>query len=282
MSPALAVEPIKVLIVSGQNNHGWKESTPLLAKILNSAGGIETTISQTPPEKSPPEPWDKWRPDFGRFDVVLLDYNGEHWPDEVKKSFIDYVKGGGSVLLIHAANNSFGGWTEYEEMVGLLWRGSDFGYSLYVDEQGKTVREEPGKGRGMGHGGQYPWVMTTRDHENPITKDMPQNWFHAKDELYHGQRGPAKDVHILLTAYSDPAPERNGTGKHEPIVFWVPYGKGKCLTNLMGHVGDSTPLECVGFKTVLIRSVEWLATGKCRTPLPDNFPTKKVVVEAIQ
>ena len=112
MSPTLAVEPIKVLIISGQNNHDWKKSTPLLAKILNSAGGIETTISQTAAEKSPPEQWDRWRPDFGRFDVVLLDYNGEHWPDEVKKNFIDYVKGGGSVLLIHAANNSFGGWTE--------------------------------------------------------------------------------------------------------------------------------------------------------------------------
>lgn len=280
-APAGAADPIKVLIVSGQNNHDWEKSHRLIAKILESAGGIKTTVSLSPPRDSTPEQWAKWRPEFDHYDVVLLDYNGDHWPDGVKKSFVDYVKDGGSVLLIHAANNSFSGWKEYEEMVGLLWRGSDFGDSLYIDDQGNIVKEQPGKGRGMGHGGQYPWVMTTRDWENPITKDMPKNWFHAKDELYHGQRGPAKGVHILLTAYSDPAEGRNGTGKNEPIVFWVSYGKGKCLTNLMAHVGDSTPLECVGFKTVLIRAVEWLATGECRTPLPKNFPVNEVVVEPI-
>ena len=75
---------------------------------------------------------------------MLLDYNGEHWPDEVKKSFIDYVKGGGSALLIHAANNSFSGWTEYEEMVGLLSRGSDFGVFALCRRAG------PDRSRGTG------------------------------------------------------------------------------------------------------------------------------------
>jgi type 1 glutamine amidotransferase len=79
-------------------------------------------------------------------------------------------------------------------------------------------------------------------------------------------------MHILLSAYSDPG--NGGTGKDEPIVWWVPFGKGKVLTNLMGHVGDTAPMECVGFQVVLLRSIEWLATGACSTPLPDNFPTE--------
>ena len=62
-------------------------------------------------------------------------------------------------------------------------------HSLYVDEGGKIVREEPGKGRRMGHGGQYDWVMTTRDTKHPITRGMPDRWMHKRDELYHGQRG---------------------------------------------------------------------------------------------
>jgi len=278
-SSAETKDPLTVMIIGGQNNHDWSKSTPHMAKILNAADGIQATVDNAPVKGSPQEAWDAWRPDFQAYDVVLLDYNGDHWPDPVKKNFVDYIQGGGSAIVIHAANNSFGGWKEFEEMVGLLWRGTDFGDSLYVDDDGQVVREAPGEGRGMGHGGQYPWVMTTRDQENPITKDMPVNWYHAKDELYHGQRGPAKNVNILITAYSDPAPGRNGTGKHEPMVFWVPFGKGKCLTNLMGHVGDTSPLDCVGFKTVLIRSVEWLATGKCTTPIPENFPTNEVVVE---
>ena len=43
----------------------------------------------------------------------------------------------------------------------------------------------------------------TPDH--PITRGMPAEWMHAKDELYHGQRGPAKHMEILATAYSDKA-----------------------------------------------------------------------------
>jgi type 1 glutamine amidotransferase len=158
-------------------------------------------------------------------------------------------------------------------MVGLLWRGKESGYSLYLDESGQVVRERPGEGRGMGHGGQYDWVMTTRAPDHPITRGLPAQWMHAHDELYHGQRGPAENIHILLTAYSDPAPGRGGTGKNEPMVWWVPYGKGKVVVNLMGHVGEFGCLQCSGFQTLLVRSCEWGATGQCTTPVPDDFPT---------
>ena len=77
--------------------------------------------------------------------------------------------------------------------------------------------------------------MTTRDAEHPITQGILRHWMHKHDELYHGQRGPAEQVHILVSAYSDPAPGRGGTGKREPIVWWIPYGQGKVVTNLMGH-----------------------------------------------
>ena len=130
----------------------------------------------------------------------------------------------------------------------------------------------------MGHGGQYDWVMTTRDTEHPITKGMPLHWMHRKDELYHGQRGPAENVHILLTAFSDPAPGRGGTGKNEPIVWWIPYGKGRVVTNVMGHVGSLEPMQCVGFRVLLCRAIEWTATGECQTPIPDNFPTAEAPV----
>lgn len=265
--------PIKVLIIGGQNNHDWKQSTPFMKELLDKGGHFAATVQNAPPKDAPKADWDAWRPDFRRFDCVVLDYNGQMWPEPVKKDFVDYVRGGGGVLAIHAANNAFGGWKEYEQMLGLLWRGRDYGASLYVDGDGKVVREEPGQGRGMGHGGQYDWKMTVRDPEHPITRGMPVHWMHQKDELYHGQRGPAENVHILITAYSDPAPGRGGTGKDEPMVFWVPYGKGKVVSNLMGHVGSLDPMKCVGFKVTLYRACEWLATGKCLTPIPANFPT---------
>jgi len=260
-----------VLLLSGQNNHDWKKSTPFLEKILVEAGQLEVDVLLSPANDAPASAWANWRPRFSDYACVVLDYNGARWPEAVSAAFVQYIQDGGSAVAIHAANNAFGGWKEYEQMIGMLWRGREAGDSLYYDEAGRLVREKAGEGRGMGHGGQYDWKMTTRDPAHPITRDMPLHWQHIKDELYHGQRGPAQDLHILLSAYSDP--DNGGTGKDEPIVWWIPYGKGKVLTNLMGHVGSTTPLECVGFQTTLLRSVEWLTTGACAAPLPDDFPT---------
>jgi len=272
-SAPAAEKTIKVMVIGGQNNHDWAKSTPFMARILDAAPHIEATVKNAPPGGAPKEAWDAWRPEFKAFDCIVLDYNGDMWPEPVKTAFVEYIRDGGGAVVIHAANNSFTGWKEFERMVGLLWRGREYGESLYLDEDGKIVREKPGEGRGMGHGGQYDWVMTTRDATHPIAAGMPVRWMHKQDELYHGQRGPAEDVHILLTAYSDPAAGRGGTGKHEPIVWWIPYGKGKVVTNVMGHVGSLDPMKCVGFRVLLLRSCEWVATGACVTRIPADFPT---------
>jgi hypothetical protein len=278
---AMAADPpLKVLIIGGQNNHNWAKSTPYMEKVLNRSARFQATVCNSPGKDAAPADWDAWQPQFGDFGCVVLDYNGQMWPERVKQAFVNYVRDGGGVVVIHAANNSFGGWKEFEQMVGLLWRGRDYGASLFWDDEGKLVREEPGQGRGMGHGGQYDWLMTVRDAEHPITHGMPVKWMHKHDELYHGQRGPAEDVHILVTAFSDPAPGRGGTGKNEPIVWWIPYGKGKVVTNLMGHVGELGSMECVGFQTSLYRACEWAATGSCTTPVPANFPTAEAVSTA--
>jgi len=270
---APAEDKIKVLLVGGQNNHNWAAMNPYIVKILTDAG-MEVTEKNTPGKGAKKEDWEKWQPKFKDYDCTILNYNGQRWGDAYEKEFLDYVKNGGKVMILHAANNSFRGWDEFEKMVGLLWRPQKFGKSIYLDDAGKLVTEEAGQGRGMGHGGQYDWLMVTRDTEHPITKGMPKEWTHYKDELYHGQRGYPENVNIILTAYSDP--KQRGTGKHEPMVWWSPYGKGKLLANLMGHSGET--FKCVGFQTLLIRGCEWLATDKVASDLPANFPKDKAVV----
>jgi|GEM_PF-614067 len=268
---APGAEPIRVLVVGGQNNHNWQRSTPYLHYLLDREPDIAATLANAPPAQADETARAAWQPRFGDYACVVLDYNGQPWPEAQRQAFTDYVRGGGGVVVIHAANNAFPGWLDYETMVGLLWRGREYGASLYVADNGQVVREEPNQGRGMGHGGVYDWVMTTRDPDHPVTRGLPATWLHSHDELYHGQRGPAADLHILLTAFSDPA--KGGTGKNEPILWWIPFGQGKVVTQLMGHVGDLTPLQCVGFQTLLVRACQWLATGACTKPVPATFPT---------
>jgi len=137
----VAEQPIKVMIIGGQNNHDWKKSTPFMKGLLDKGGHFETAIANAPSQGDSQAEWNAWQPNFRKFDCVVLDYNGQMWPERVKKDFVEYVRGGGGVRVIHAANNSFTGWKEFEQMVGLLWRGRDYGTSLYVSDDGKVVAE---------------------------------------------------------------------------------------------------------------------------------------------
>jgi type 1 glutamine amidotransferase len=288
---ATAQEKSKVLIVDGQNNHNYKAMTPFMKEQLEKTGLFSVDVSTTPPAPSKPAKnetpeqagerekkaadlkaqWEKWRPSFKDYKVVLSNYNGESWPADVNGAFEEYVKGGGGVYVVHAANNAFSGWTEYDLMIGLGWRGNKYGSRLFYDETGKLQRSEPGDGPGAGHGAQHEYRITLRDPEHPIVKGMPPVWMHATDELYHGQRGPAKNMLILASAFDDKT--KGGTGLHEPMLWVIPYGQGKVVTNVMGHENGKS-VQCVGFVTILLRSCEWLATGKVTVPIPPGFPSE--------
>jgi Txe/YoeB family toxin of Txe-Axe toxin-antitoxin module len=272
-------EKLQVLLISGQNNHDWKRTTPLMKDILEDSGRFEVTVSMTPPKGAQKGAWSRWRPKFKQYDAVLSDYNGRMWPAPVRKDFEAYVAGGGGVVIQHAANNPFKGWDEFEKMVGLLWRSPEEGYRVYIDDKDKVVRVPPGKGPGAGHGVLHNWQIKVRQPEHPVFKNMPEVWLHAHDELYHAQRGPAENMHILATAYSDP--KTKGTGKHEPQVWWIPYGQGKVLSFMPGHLWEGQKqliaFRSVGLRVLLQRCTEWVATGEVTIPVPDNFPTAKKI-----
>lgn len=271
-SSAMAADPLKMLIIDGQNNHDWKAMTPPMKTALEATGRFKVEVATTPPAKSDRDAWKGFQPDFSKYDVVLSNYNGEPWPESVQKALEEYVANGGGLVVVHAANNAFEGWPAWNDMIGLGWRNPGFGDRVTVDDSGKVVRTPKGEGPGSGHGPQHEYTIVVRDTDHPVTKDMPIEWLHARDELYHGQRGPAKDMHILATAYS--SKDKGGTGTNEPMVWWIPYGKGRVFTTVMGHVGggDLTAINDKGFQTVVARGSEWAATGKVTIPIPEDFP----------
>jgi len=265
---AQAESPMKALIVDGQNNHGnWPTTSQMMKKYLTDTKLFEIDIATT--AKSGTDP--NFKPDFTKYRVVVSNYNGAAWPEETQQAFVDYVKGGGGFVVVHAANNAFGDWKEYNEIIGLGgWggRSEKSGPYVYVNNDGKLVRDESA-GRGGNHGPQHPFQIVIRDPDHPITKGLPREWMHANDELYDLLRGPAENMKVLGTALA--AKEKEGTGRHEPMLMTIEYGKGRVFHTPMGHGNDSQ--ECVGFITVLQRGAEWAATGKVTIPVPDDFPT---------
>lgn len=267
-SPAWSQEKLKALIVEGQNNHRvWPETSQMMKAYLEETKLFEVTIARTAPQGTDPS----FKPDFSQYDVVVSNYNGAPWPAETKASFEAFVKQGGGFVVIHAANNSFPKWEAYNQMIGLGgWNGRNekSGPYVYLTKDGQPVRDKSPGGGGH-HGRQHPFAVIVRDTEHPVTQGMPAYWMHANDELYDKLRGPAENMHILATAYA--APETGGSGRHEPMIFTLTYGKGRVFHTPMGHGVDSQ--QCVGFIATLQRGTEWAATGKVTQELPADFPT---------
>lgn len=263
-----AAEPVRALIVDGQNNHQvWPLTTRMMKHYLEQTQLFQVDVATTKPNGTDPD----FRPDFSKYAVVVSNYNGAAWPQETQQALTDYVRSGGGLVIVHAANNAFGNWPEYNQMIGLGgWDGrtEKSGPYLYANPQGDLIRDTSA-GPGGHHGAQHEFSVVVRDREHPITKGMPLEWLHTKDELYDFLRGPAVNMHVLATAYADPS--TGGSDRHEPMIFTVQYGKGRVFHTPMGHADYSQ--ECVGFITTLQRGTEWSATGKVTIPIPDDFPT---------
>ncbi|MFN7737973.1 MAG: ThuA domain-containing protein [Pirellula sp.] len=287
--------PMNALIIDGQNNHGvWPKTTMMIKKYLEDTGLYRVDIARTKYtwqgaewfEKYPlndgiahealgePKPDPNFNPEFSKYSVVIsnLGYGAAPWPEATRKDFEKYVAGGGGFVVLHAADNSFGDWSEFNKMIGLGgWGGRNekSGPYVYLNQDEKEVRDNS-PGNGGSHGSQHEFPIIVRDAEHPITKGLPKMWLHAQDELYDRLRGPAVNMKVLATAFA--AQDKGGTGRHEPMIMTIDYGKGRVFHTPMGH-GDYS-MECVGFITVLLRGTEWAATGAVvHDQIPKDFPT---------
>jgi type 1 glutamine amidotransferase len=287
--PLSAADPIKVLIVDGQNNHNWRATTPLLKQALEEAKLFTVDVATAPVKRAPaktakPEEdaaklaalvdeykkqFAAFRPRFKDYQVVVSNYNGELWPEQTRSDFAEFVSHGGGFVAVHAADNAFPEWPEYNAMIGVGgWGGRNEKSGPYVRLREDKFVLDTSKGGGGSHGRQHEFVVETRQKDHPITAGLPEKWMHATDELYDRLRGPAKALTVLATAYADP--KTGGSGEHEPMLMVIDYGKGRVFHTTLGHAEPA--MKCVGFRTTLARGVEWAATGKVTQPVPADFP----------
>ena len=269
-----ARKPIKTLLITGQNNHNWQVSHVVLKQILENSGRFDVDFVISPEQG---KDMSGFVLDFSPYQLVVLDYNGDSWPEETNRRFLEYVQNGGGVVIYHAADNVFSKWPEFNRICALGgWEGRNENSGPYVYwKDGKLVKDSSA-GPGGSHGRQHEYVLNGRDKVHPVVKGLPLKWRHAKDELYDRMRGPGNIRDILYTAYSDK--ETNGSGREEPLVFTVDYGNARIFHTMLGHAGatteDNIAMQCTGFQVLLLRGAEWAATGKVTQKVPKDFPTE--------
>jgi type 1 glutamine amidotransferase len=245
-APAVSADkPVRVLIITGDHGHAWKETTPYLKDLLAKAG-MAVTVTESPGK-------DLTADRLAAFDVLLLNYKDTKkgapdsvWSEANKKAFTDAVKGGTGLVVYHHASSAFVGGDEFsrefERVIAGGWR-----------KQGN-------------HGKRHEFNVTVRKPDHPITAGLPAEFAHSNDELYQNSVLPAGSQ-VLATAFSDAKIDPKNTGRHEPIVWVSSYGKGRVVENVLGH--DVAAMKASpGFQVLLVRCVEWAATGSAKAPVP--------------
>jgi uncharacterized protein len=267
---------IRVMILTGQSSqyHNWAVSSAAIKRMLDDAGLFETTVVATPAKG---QDMSAFRPTFAGYGAVVMDYEGDDWAEATKLAFAEYVRGGGGLVLVHAADNAFPKWQAFLEISGVGgWGGRDDSWGPKVRwRDGRMVLDGTTPGNAM-HPAKHDFLVVTRAPEHPIMKGLPAEWLHANDEIYSQLRGPAKNLQVLATASADKA--KGGTGEHEPMFMTIQYVKGRVFHNTLGHVGPTETgpvpsLSSVGYIVSIQRGTEWAATGAVTQKVPADFPT---------
>lgn len=239
---------IQALIITGQNGHDWRGTTPVLRKLLEDTGRFEVRVTEefrgAGPETLAP------------YDLVILNYYEKkkpelRWGERADTALMNFVRSGKGLVVYHFSMAAFEGWDEFEKMSGANWR--------------------PNNGH---HSARHDYTVTIKDPDDPITRGMKASFPEANDELYANLKWqPSGTWHVLATAWDDhkryngksaqPIP---GTGLDQPMLWTVKYGTGRVFVTALGH--DAAAMNSAGFISSLQRGCEWAATGQVTIPVP--------------
>ncbi len=225
---------VNILILSGQNNHEWQKTTPLLVRIYEQSALFNISVTEKPDTLS--------YHDLKDYDVLVSNWNT--WPDnelrmskEWEQDFTKFVRKGGGTVFIHAGASSFYGWNDYHQ-IGIGRWGKE------------THHGKPAKGK-----------VTQLDREHPITKGISD--FYIIDELWEKAEISGEARALASLTGTD---ETDGHEIMEKAVFVHETDKGRSFYTILGH--DERALLNSGLQTLLLRGTLWAAKREIYYDIP--------------
>lgn len=246
---------LRVLILSGQNNHAWEETTPKIRAVLEETGRFHVEVTETPEALTSQALED--------LDVLVSNWNTfprgkdpvavAEWPDVAQRAILDFVGEGKGHVVVHAGGSSFTDWFDYQRMI------AGGGWTL-----GQTS-----------HGPRHAFPVRSTSGGNAIGEGMGE--FYTFDELWN-DTGIGEDAAVVAEAFS--SKKHGGPDDWETVAAANRFGKGRNFTVLLGHdvVGMSNP----GFRDLLVRGTEWAATGQVTIPVSDKLLRTRREAEALR
>ena len=217
-------EPLKVLILTGSNNHDWQATTEALQRMFASRQDFAVDVELNP---------ERLTADIlAEYDVLLSNWNAfgrknqaAPWPQSFKDAYADFVRQGGGHVAVHAGSSAHYDWPDYQAI----------GLANWSIVNPKTW-----------HGPVHAFETRIVDTEHVVVAGM--SGFQTHDELW--QRPYVHpDAHVLVEAYS------KKTDSWVPSVFTGQFGEGRCFTILLGH--SAATMQKGSFEQILLRGTAW-------------------------
>ena len=234
---------VRVLILTGANNHDWKATTPVIKAAFEGSPRFAAPEVIEDPSKCDAAT-------FARSDTVVCNWSafpamsGRQWGPAAEQAFVQAIRSGKGFVAIHAASATSQDWPEYQQLIGLTWK---------LDH--------------TAHGAYTCFQVTVDKPQHPVLAGLSDFW--TIDELWHNMvpMGAVKPE-VLASAFSQR--DWAGTGKPEPVLLETRLGQGRAINIILGH--DAYALQNPAIRTILLRSAEYAATGAVTIPAPADWP----------
>ncbi|MEI6177105.1 MAG: DUF6807 family protein [Verrucomicrobiota bacterium] len=235
---------LRVLILSGANNHDWKTTTPAIKASLQESGRFEVDVEDHVMDMKPES--------FAPYAAIVSNFNtfgkdtpkNKEWDAATKKGFLDHIAKGHGLVIVHAGSSVFYDWPEFHKLACGTWKD------------------------GTSHGAIHVNRVTFNDPDSPITRGLEPFWI--RDEFWQ-KTLMAPNAKALASVTPDPA--FKGNGKKENILFSTEAGGGRGVAIMLGH--DAASMKNPAWQTLLQRGTEWAASGKVSIPPAKNWPATK-------
>ena len=245
ITTAGAAEPkLRVLLLSGANNHDWKQTTPAIKATLEETGRFSVDVEEKVATLKPAA--------LDPYEVILSDFNTfgqdpsvQVWDAAMKKAFIDHLQKGHGLVIVHAGSSGFYDWPEFQKLACGSWQAATSHGPIQVDR------------------------IHFSDVKSPITAGLQPFWI--RDEFWKDV-GVAPGASALAYVASLTTPTKDG-GKTANILFTTEVGGARGFAIFLGH--DTTAMKNTAWRSLLQRGTEWAATGKVTIPPSNDWPATK-------
>ena len=225
-----AAEPLKVLLVTGENHHDYENQKVILSEGVKERVPSEWTIwhHKTPEAAKEALRVKGWA---DHYDVVV--YNICH-AAETDKAFVEDLckvhHAGKPAVAIHCTMHSYhfridgeGGEKEFNRLLGAYSRG---------------------------HGAHKPITVKKTVVDHPATKGMPAEWATTQGELYVMKK--LFDTTTVL-AYGD----AGYTEGPQPVIWLNRYGNTRIFCTTLGH--HNSTMERPEYLDMISEGIKWAA-----------------------